>query len=99
MDYPNEAALLSCCTSNKERVNKIDEIIAALFEAMLTMAPNSGLESYKLDDGQTKIQRDYKDSSQITKTIEMLQYQRNYYLQACQGGVMQLVSKDLIRRH
>lgn len=53
----------------KQRYDRIKAIIAALENQQLAMVGNSDVVSYSLDDGQTRIQTNYRSADQIAKAI------------------------------
>jgi hypothetical protein len=56
--------------SLKERYDRIVAIIAALENQQLLDVGKSGILSYSLDDGQTRISTQYRSADQIMKAIE-----------------------------
>lgn len=67
----NETLYITSASSTIERINRIDSIILALeLQVVNVGAGNSDIQSYSLDDGQTKIQTQYTSIESITKAIE-----------------------------
>ncbi|MDD5013653.1 MAG: hypothetical protein PHW73_00945 [Atribacterota bacterium] len=56
--------------SLKERYDRICAIITALENQQLLDIGKSGILSYSLDDGQTRISTQYRSADQIMKAIE-----------------------------
>jgi len=55
--------------SLKERYDRLCQIIAALELQMVSASANADIESYSLDDGQTRINTTYRSSESIAKAI------------------------------
>lgn len=61
----------------KERYDRITAIINALETQQLSSISNSGVLSYSLNDGQTKIDTQYRSAVEISKAIEAYEKIRN----------------------
>ena len=61
-------------TGLKDRYDRICAIIRALEDQQLAVVGNSDVESYTLDDGQTRINTTYRSALEIAKAID--QYER-----------------------
>lgn len=55
--------------SLKERYDRICQIIEALELQMVSAVANADVESYTLDDGQTRINTTYRSAESISKAI------------------------------
>jgi hypothetical protein len=72
-------------TSLKERYDRITSIITALETQQLLEAGKSGVVSYSLDDGQTRISTQYRSPDQIMKAIEAYEKIRERILNQITG--------------
>lgn len=70
----------------KARYDRVTAIITALEEQQLAVVSNSGVISYSLDDGQTRIQTSYRSSDQIAKAIDGYEKIRNRILAELTGS-------------
>lgn len=61
-------------TSLKQRYDRICQIITGLENQQLAAVGNSDVEAYTLDDGQTRINTQYRSAEDIAKAI--FQYER-----------------------
>lgn len=68
--YDSCAIYVDSATTLKDRLARIDAIIAALETTALRSAGNEDITSYLLDNGQTKIQAMYRDSASVMKAIQ-----------------------------
>lgn len=64
----------------KQRYDRISAIIDALELQQLSIVSNSDVLSYALNDGQTKIETQYRSADQIAKAIESYERIRNRIL-------------------
>lgn len=80
--------LTEYCTvdDTKDRIERIKTIINALENAMLDGTISMGRESYSFDDGQTKIQTNFRSLSDITKAYEHWVKVLNLLSMQCEGG-------------
>ena len=78
-------------TSLKDKINKIDLIINALYDQAFNNIGTSGTDSYKLNDGQTIIEKEYKDETEIYKAIELLERQKQRCINQLVGRSTRLV--------
>jgi len=67
-----EKLYIESATSLVDRIARIEAIIAALETQLLTGATTGDIASYSLDDGQTKIQTQYRSISSITEGLHAL---------------------------
>lgn len=72
--YEKETDYIMTATTAKERIAILDAIIVALELAALEAATNDGVQGYTLDDGQVKINKQYRSVESIGKSI--LQFRR-----------------------
>lgn len=91
--YENELCFLADCPTAKAKVDAIDLIIAALLVAGISGGTDSGKMGYRLDDGQTKIQREYRSAAEIADAITGFERLRNYYISKCTGSIFKLINK------
>jgi DNA replication initiation complex subunit (GINS family) len=85
-------------TSLKQRYDRIQSIIAALELQQLAVVANSDVESYSLDDGQTRISTTYRSADQIFKAIEQYEKISNRILAQLTGTrVMRLADAQAIQ--
>ena len=64
-------------TSLKERYDRICAIIRALEDQQIAVISNSDVESYTLDDGQTRINTTYRSALDIAKAIDSYERVKN----------------------
>lgn len=87
----------------KDKIIKIDAIIAALLETALTAAVDDNLTEYSLDDGQTKIRSVYKGADAVLRSIDAFEKIRNRYVvqynRMCTGSIFRLVDSKNITRN
>jgi hypothetical protein len=82
----------------KIKYDRITAIISALEEQQLLVVSNSGVVSYSLDDGQTRIQTTYRSSDQIAKAINEYEKIRNRILAEITGTrIMRLADAGTIQ--
>lgn len=72
-------------TSLKERYDRLVQIITALELQQVSAAANSDVQSYTLDDGQTKISTQYRSAESISKAILMYERLKNKILDQLLG--------------
>ncbi len=82
----------------KDQLAAIDNIISVLMATAATAAVDENLTEYILDDGQTKIQCNYRGIESIVKSIQSLEKLKNFYSNQLNGRMIRLVdSKNLTR--
>lgn len=96
--YENETCLLESCLTAQAKVTALDAIIEALLIASATIGNTVDSMGYSLDDGQTKIKREYRTPGEIVSAITGFERLRNYYMAKCTGSVFSLVNKDRVKR-
>ena len=89
--FENIILYLETATCLKDKVIKMDAIIAALEDAALKGAEGQDIEEYWLDDGQTKIKNIFRDPTQIFNAIISYEKLRQIYLNRLNGRVIRLV--------
>jgi hypothetical protein len=68
--YESTEKFIESCTNLKDRINRIQLVIAALDNMMITAATTGNYDEYSLDDGQTKIRTKYRDINAIANSID-----------------------------
>jgi len=96
--YENEVCFLQSCTTAQAKVSALDLIIDALLLASVDAGNTVDSQGYNLDDGQTKIKREYRSPSEIVDALTGFERMRNYYIAKCTGSVIQLRNQDTIKR-
>lgn len=95
--YQNERCFLEDCPTADAKVTALDAIIEALLITAAEAGQTVDSSGYSLDDGQTKIRKEYRDPEEIYKAIRGFEQLRNYYISKCTGSVVQLQNKDRIK--
>lgn len=72
-------------TSLKEKYDRLCSIVDALELQMVSAAANADVEAYTLDDGQTRINTQYRSSESIAKAIIMFERLKNSTLEKLLG--------------
>lgn len=72
-------------TTIVEKITRIDSVIATLEDAALLGAESAHLETYKLDDGQSKIETTYRTIEDIEKAISAFERIRQRYVNRLNG--------------
>lgn len=85
MIYSSFIYYISCSTSIKDKIARIDSIISLLEDSELANAIDAGTEEYQLDDGQTKVKVSLRDISSIEDTIQKLERRKQRLTQQCTG--------------
>jgi len=80
--------LTDYCTVDdvKTRITRVETILTALENAMIDGTLALGRESYSFDDGQTKIQTNFRTLDDISKAYEHWMKVYNLLLMRCEGG-------------
>ena len=68
------------------QLTKVNTILANLMNAMIDGTIDFGREGYSFDDGQTKIQTNFRSLDQISKAYEHWFKVKNLLLMQCEGG-------------
>lgn len=88
------------CSTTKEIIAKIDNIINALLTTALNSVLNGDVVEYKIDTGQTTQNVVYRNPEAITKTIEGYRKIRAMYVRDIIGGTQLIIdSKNLIHKN
>lgn len=95
---PDFRVYIRDCNTIKEKITKIEEIIALLMDSMVEAAGNQDVTEYRLDDGQTKVQTIYRSADQIRKTIYNLEALKEMYINRCTGRITRLVDHEQTRK-
>ena len=99
MLYTSEKAYIESATTLKGKIAKIDAIIVALEDMSLSSAANMDTESYQLDDGQSKIQRNYRDIGSIITAIGNYEKLKQMYIGRLNGNIFRLVPANSITNY
>jgi hypothetical protein len=82
---------IECATTLKEKIARVDAVIAALETTALKMAANDNISEYWLNDGQTQIKTVYKGADAVMKSIMAFEALRQLYIQRYNGRRVRLV--------
>lgn len=93
--YSSAQAYIQSAATRKEKVEKIDAVIDALLVAMSGMTENEGIKEYSLDNGQTKIQTEYRSAAAVTASIQSLTKLKNDLINQGNRVVRLIDSKNL----
>lgn len=83
--YNNIVLYVNCSADTKEKIARIDAIIAVLEDSELNGAANGDVSEYWLDDGQTKIKTVFRDPEAIERAILALQRRKIRLQNNCAG--------------
>lgn len=96
----NEYQYIIDSVSLKQRYDRICQIITALEIQQIAAAVNSDVESYALDNGQTRINTAYRGAESIAKAIIIFERLKNKVLQELTGtAVITLRDANTIRHN
>lgn len=98
--YTSAYEYIHSTTDLLTKINKIQQVIAALTQTMLDGAPSGNILEYSLDTGQSKMKTVYKGSESIVNQISALEKLCDVYIvkynRANNGNIIRLVdSKNL----
>lgn len=98
--YTSEGVYITSRTSNEQKIAAIDAIIDALYAQLLVLAGQEApILEYMLNDGQTTIKSVYQTPDSITRVINMLEAQRNMYINRINGRCIRMIpTNNLIGR-
>lgn len=96
--FDNEGLYIQSAKSIKEKITKIDEVIAALWTSVLEAAKNDHVQSYSLNDGQVQIRSDYRSTEAVMKSIKGLEKMKHYYIAQINGRVFGAKDASNFRR-
>jgi hypothetical protein len=82
---------INSATTNSARIVALDAVITALLATATTAAVDENLTEYILDDGQTKIQCNYRGVDAIMRSIQSLEKIKQMYMNQLNGRVVRLV--------
>ena len=82
----------------KDKVKKIDAVIAGLLTAATTSAANAHITSYAIDNGQTKINAQYAGTQAVFASIKAFEELREYYKQKINGRVFRMMDSKNFKR-
>lgn len=83
----------------KEQLCALDNVIKALMDTMLKAALNENFTEYILDDGQTKIQCNYRGVEGIQRSIWALEKLKQIYINNINGRMVRLIDGKSITRY
>jgi hypothetical protein len=89
--YERADIYIQSCTTLKDKITAIDNIIDALFATALKAAAGDNISQYMLNDGQTIINATYKGVHQIQASIAVFERLRQMYINRLNGRVIRLV--------
>jgi hypothetical protein len=89
--YDSSAIYVQSAANKVERINRIDEILDALYIAAVTAAENDGVTDYFLNDGQVQIKSTYRSAEQVQKSIKAFEAMKQMYLNQLNGRMTRLV--------
>lgn len=96
--YTRADIYITSCKTLKAQLAAIDNIINTLLATAAVAAVDENLTEYILDDGQTKIQCNYRGVDGIIKAIKGLESLKALYQNQLNGRVIRLVdAKNFIR--
>lgn len=90
VEYFSEQVYCESATSLKDKIDRIDKIIDGLLKEAENNIGKAPIESYSLDDGQTKISSTYKSSDAMRKAAMEWEAHRNYLVNKLNGRKMML---------
>lgn len=96
--FENITLYIETATCLKDKIIKLDAIIAALEDAALKGAETQDIDEYWLDDGQTKIKNVFRDPNAIFQAILNYDKMRQIYINRLNGRGMRLVDFNSNKR-
>lgn len=96
--YDSAQIYIDSCTSLKEKITRIDQVIDALMSTALKAAANDNIDEYWLDDGQTKIKTIYRGAGAVMESIKSFEAIKQMYVNRLNGHVVRLVDSKSLRR-
>jgi tetrahydromethanopterin S-methyltransferase subunit B len=90
MIYDSPELYLEDSTSIKDKIARIDTLIASMYNAADKAALTGSVDFYSIDDGQSKIQTKYKGVDAIIEQIKGLEKLRTMYMNKINGRVVTL---------
>lgn len=80
IQYESAYDYLSVSANDTDRIAKLDVLIDALYEAATRAATTGNINSYLIDNGQTRINTEYRSIDAIKKDIEGLEKLKEMYV-------------------
>lgn len=90
--YYSTAAYIEDAETTKDKINRIDNAIDALWSQVMKAVENDDVQSYSLDNGQTSISVTYRSTMQVMNSIKFLEMWKNKYIKRLNGH--QMIAKD-----
>lgn len=89
--YPSFRQYLDDSADHLEKIERVKAIIEALEDAALAAASGQDIQSYSLDDGQTKISNVYRSAKEIAEAIDAFEKILQRHINRCDGRIARLV--------
>lgn len=91
--YYNSASIyIKSATDLNAKIIAVQAVIDALYAQILVLAEqDSPIQEYMLNDGQTVIKGVYSSPSSITKTIDILEKQKNQFINQLNGRHVRMI--------
>lgn len=89
--YASASQYIGSKTTLQQKVDAIDQIIAALLVTAAKAAEDDNINEYWLNDGQTQIKTIYKGVHAIQKSIEQFETLKQMYLNQIGGRMVRLM--------
>lgn len=97
--FDSASIYIESCSTLRDKITAIDNIIATLELKALDVAANSDLTEYTLNDGQTQIKCTYRSAESITASINAFEAIKQRYVNRLNGRMVRLVDgKNFIPR-
>lgn len=90
--YPDEWNFIMSATDIKAQIAQCNVIIAALLVTMGRMATNAGISRVSLNDGQTIIDKSYRNPNQIMETVNAIRVFRSQLMMDIQKSKTTCIS-------
>lgn len=97
--YNSASIYISSKKSLVDKIKAVDAILDALDDAELDAALNENKSLYILDDGQTKIQVNYRGLGGIESARLALEQRKQRYVNQLNGRVVRLVDSKSVTRN
>ncbi len=97
--YDSAQLFIESATSLEDKICKIDLVISALLTSALKAAETGNITEYTLDDGQTRIQTEYRDPAAVSRSIRAFQTIRQDYINQRNGRTFRLNPGENFNRH
>jgi hypothetical protein len=97
--YDSAQIYIQCGSTLRDKIARMDAIIAALEDTALKAATTDDILEYQLNDGQTIIKTVYKGADAVLRSIQAFEKIRTMYVNRLNGHVFRLVdSKNFTGR-